>query len=197
MKKVTLKNLIFPIVVLFITVLLLIFIPFKEVLHPQKADNVYEIIARYQEKERYVDVALDEITYTGYDNCNSKGERIGSYYYALDDANGIKCAFLLLPADKNAEPLEKITGYSSKARFIKQSEKNIKFLEAFSKEIGWELNDINDISGGIIISQAEYKPGIIIAIGVVSGLIAALCIAYIIAIIVVFNRKKGAIEAHE
>lgn len=196
MKKIAPKNLIFPIAVLVVMVLLLFFIPFREMLHPPKADNVYDIAALYQAKERYVDVTLDEITYTGYDNCNSKGERLGSYYYALDDTNGIKCAFLLIPADKNTEPLEKIKDYSGKARFIKQDE-NMKFLEAFSEEIGWELNDINDISGGVIISQADYKPGIIIAIGIVSGLIAALCIVYIIAIIVVLNRKKGAIEIHE
>ena len=116
-RKISARNLIFPVIICIIMVVIFLLIPSKNIFNPTKAENIGQIVSVYQKNEGYVSYSLDDLEYTGYDYY-SGSTPVASYYYVIDENSSNLCAFFLIPLDKNSRPEEVIGHYTAKAKLV-------------------------------------------------------------------------------
>ncbi|MCF0142414.1 MAG: hypothetical protein HUJ75_03450 [Parasporobacterium sp.] len=170
-KSISARNLIFPVIVLAILAGLVLLVPFRNVIFPDRASGIKELAELFKAGQRYAEVDVDELHYTGYDYYN--GSRVSaSYYFILeDDEDDVRCAFFLLPSDGNAE--ETLNNRTIKVRMIANDKQFNAFISEYAEDIGWSSEGLLDICGGFIASAYDYRP---ILYYIAAGLIAFLAV---------------------
>ena len=179
-KSISKKNLIFPGIVLIIMILLLLLLPFRDMFDPETAGTPEEIMALYENKAGYVHVSADDLKYSNYDYYTSSS-RYASYYYILDEKDGPSCIFFLVTQTERGGQPDVIEHFDAKAKFVTNDAHYETFLEGFSKDIGWDAEALKEISHGFVVSQFDYRPGLMQVLGVLILAVLIVCAAYIIA----------------
>ena len=185
LKKISRKNLIFPGIVLVISVLILVFAPFGQFFNPPKASSLEEIIRLKEEGARYVEFSLDDLHYTTYDYYTGRGDNASCYYYILDEKENPVCVFFLIPSEFTNNRSEVLAHYSAKATFVSGGNRFDTFLSGFATDIGWNRDDLAAVSGNFAVSQYDYRPGLTTVIQILLALIVLASFIYFLANIVV------------
>lgn len=183
-KKISRANLIFPAIVFVAALLLLLFMPVRQIFSPPKATSIEEIHKLYNEGYSYVDFTLHDLHYTTYDYyTGSKGDA-SCYYYILDEENGPSCVFFLIPSEYTNDRADTLETYSAKAKFVSGGSRFDTFISGFATDIGWNSDSLMEISGHFAVSQTDYRPGLIQAFLILLLAIIIASFAYIIANVV-------------
>ena len=186
LKSISKKNLIFPGIVLIIMILLLIFVPFRDIFEPKTATTAEEIIALYESRAGYVHVSADDLKYSNYDYYTSSN-RFASYYYILDENEGPSCVFFLITQGEKGSQPDVIDHFDSKARFMTKDAHFETFIEGFSKDIGWDAEALKEISHGFVVSQFDYRPGLTRILQILILVVLVACALYMIANLIVLK----------
>ena len=173
-KSVCKRQLIAPIIVIVATLVLVTFIPFKDVLNPESVKGVFNV----KPDQTYIEITTGELTYTGYDMKNGFGEEY-SYYYAI---NNKKCVFVLVPARPITK--KKINNVTFKAKVIKPNSAYDKMVSLLAKDLNWTEKGLKSISSDYIISAADYNTyKFIIAFWIIVCLVGLAFLRIILAIL--------------
>ena len=179
-KTISKKNLIFPGIVLAVMILLLLLILRADIFQPERASTPEEIVALYEQGDGYVHVTADNLQYSNYDYYTSRKNRFASYYYILEEDQGPSCVFFLISGEKGQQQ-EVIDHFDAKARFMTKDAHFETFLEGFAKDIGWDVEALKEVSHGFVVSQFDYRPGLIMILVALILVLIAACAAYMIA----------------
>ena len=71
--------------------------------------------------------------------------------------------------------------FDAKARFMTKDAHFETFLEGFAKDIGWDADALKEVSHGFVVSQFDYRPGLIMILVALIILLIAACAVYMIA----------------
>ncbi|MBR3244609.1 MAG: hypothetical protein IKF90_18295 [Parasporobacterium sp.] len=164
--------------------MLFLFIPFQEIFTPPKASSIEEIRKIYEDGNRYVEFNLNDLHYTTYDYYSGGKDNASCYYYILDEDNGPSCVFFLIPAAFTDDRADTLKNYSAKAKFVSGGERFETFIQGFSTDIGWDSEDLLEISGHFVVSQTDYRPTLINVFIILILVILAVSLIYILANIV-------------
>lgn len=179
-KNVSIRNLLFPVIVLIIILFLLIAVPISKVLSPKKVTSIDEIKNLYKENNHYCEFSFDELCYTGYDYFDAENRNKASYYYVLDDSENPSCLFFLIPVENTDNKSAILYNYSARAILLKNNAQTKAFLTGFSSDIEWDSTSLENISGGFLVSEYNYSPNIYIVIAILIILIGGCCLVYLI-----------------
>ena len=179
-KTISKKNLIFPGIVLFVMILLLILILSADIFRPDVASTPAEIVSLYERGDGYVHVSAENLQYSNYDYYTSSKNRFASYYYILEEDDGPSCVFFLISGKRGEQP-DVIEHFDAKARFMTKDPHFETFLEGFAKDIGWDADALKEVSHGFVVSQFDYRPGLIMILVVLILILIAACAIYMIA----------------
>lgn len=179
-KYISRKNLLLPGIITVLIAILLIVLPLKNEFNPQKVSSIQELSDTVSKKIGFVEFTFTNLHYSNYDYYTKDPKKSACYYYVLEDGESPKCTFLLIPLEYTNNKAETLETYTAKAKIIKNDARFENFINAFSKDVGWNAKDIKNISGNYCVSQFDYHPGFTIAIMVLLFLLLAISVIYFI-----------------
>ena len=97
-RKIYIRNIIWPLAAIIIPLGLLYFLPFEKVLEPKVVRSTEEAIQAVEEGYVYLEIDISRLIYSGYDYMRDD-EVYGQYYYELVGTD--KCLFYLLEPEKD------------------------------------------------------------------------------------------------
>lgn len=161
-RKLALRHMIFPVLLLAAIGALFYFLPFSEVFHPEPIENLSSISFQYSEDEPYVTLSCDYLRYTGYDHYVS-GNKAGSYYYTfLDDT----CYLVLVrtadynlwgvPGKETVEPDDTLTDYTISGKVLKTSRIPEDLFTWMAEDLGWTTEGLEDVCSSFYISECTF-----------------------------------------
>jgi len=172
------RNMIAPFIILAFMILLLIVLPVRSVLLPQRAESIDAIHKAASSGVRYIHIRLASPEYTGYDYVR-RDKTAASYYYLMDEnMEDPSCVFLLIPAGGDAAVISENASsdsgsdtdigsgtesgsasegiYEANARIILRDRNFDSFLDEYARDIGWTKGSLTEISGGFLVSSYNY-----------------------------------------
>ncbi|MFA9375517.1 MAG: DUF6709 family protein [Lachnotalea sp.] len=138
---------------LFIAFTIIIFIkyPISEILLPNQLDNVNNLVDSYQSGQKFVNINVPSLYYTGYD-CKKNSIKIGSYYYSIIND---KCVFFLLTNKTSNNAALELTDVTIKSKLVPDV-KHLDFLSSnFASDLSWTSHDFNKITCDFIVSDLD------------------------------------------
>lgn len=151
-RKFYFKHIIWPLFPIAVTIMILLLVPFKDVLNPKKVDSTADIIDAVKNGHVYLEISLPRLIYSGYDYMRDN-DIYGEYYYDLVDSE--KCVFFLVkPTEKRAH-----THLNNVVKRVKVTEINGVFdnmLSMFASNINWTEEGVKDITEDYILSEVDY-----------------------------------------
>lgn len=152
-KKISITNLIYPAIIVFVVAVFFITLPFGSVFSPTKLDSIWDSQKKDYEYN-FVYTSIDNLYYTGYDVSRFLGSDYG-YYYILKDE---KCIFVLIPT--GSKPKEHIKNYNIYGRVTPASDSSSfnKMLPNLAEDLNWSESGLRNISGQYIINNTDYHP---------------------------------------
>lgn len=175
-KRISLKNLILPGIILIIALVLARYVPFEQMLLPENVTSAAGIISEADGGSRFVSFEIDDLTYTGYDYYKN-GKATASFYYTFTQGNE-NCVFFLIEDGASLN--------SGTAKIVTKREYVNTFLANYAKDLNLSTQALLELSGGYIISTYDYNIFYYMAMAVILALIVLLCVIYIIGNIIVF-----------
>lgn len=175
-RRISMINLIIPIILSIILVIFYFHIPFEDILSPRHLESADQSDTFYSKDVRFVDISFKKLYYTGYD-CIKNGNISGYYYYSLD--NG-KCTFVLVNSKRLNKPDEVIEGYSMKASLEKQNHLIDQMISSFSKDLKWTKDGLLSASSISYIDETGFNSSLYIFSGLCLFVFSTLFLSYII-----------------
>lgn len=165
-RLINLRNLIFPLIILIITVIAIYFFPFAKNSEPYTITSLAQLQEAYKSGELYIEADIPVLYHTGQEHyVNGKAE--GQYYYALEDG---RCYFFLLSnsfLNKYREsqnfPAE-LNNITVKAVITTNSKSLSMLINTISMELDWSFSGLSSITSHYIINELDfdYYKGLII-----------------------------------
>lgn len=174
-RKISLKNLIVPVIILAAMLAAGYLIPFEEMLMPEEVYSADELAAAAEEGSKFISYEISDLNYTGYDYYDAGGIA-GSFYCAFAD-DGESCVFFLIKEGADIS--------SGTVRIITKDEYVNTFLVNYAADLGLSADALTDISGGYIASGCDYNFVRYAAMAVIISLIILVCIIFILANIII------------
>lgn len=175
-RRISMINLIIPVILSAILVVFYFHIPFDDILSPRHLESADQSDTFYSKDIRFVNISFNKLYYTGYD-CIKNGNISGYYYYSLD--NG-KCTFVLVDSKKLSKPEEVIKGYSMKASLEKHNHLIDQMISSFSKDLKWTKDGILSASSVSYINETGFNSSLYIFSGLCLFVLSTLFLSYII-----------------
>lgn len=152
-RHISLRLFSFTLIALALFMLIVIQIPFDEIFQPFPLSYVNAANTVYDTGTDYVELTLDDVTYTGYD-CTRRGKRYGSYYYSLVNN---ACTFVVVDTSAMNEIPATLTDYKITARLVSHDAMLDEVLEAFAEDIGWTYEGLKSVTFPVIVDETEYN----------------------------------------
>ncbi len=152
-RKVYLRNIIWPVAAIIIPLGLLWFLPFDKVLKPKVVTSTEEAIKAVEEGYEYIEISMQRLIYSGYDYMRDE-DVYGQYYYELVGAN--QCLFYLLEPTDNVNRETYIYNVNRKVKVEKTNGIFDNMLSMFANSIGWTEDGVNDITKEYVLSEVNY-----------------------------------------
>ncbi|MCD8118236.1 MAG: hypothetical protein LUE29_01860 [Lachnospiraceae bacterium] len=161
-RKLALRHMIFPVLMLAAIGALFHFLPFSEVFHPETIESLSSISFQYSEDEPYVTLTCDYLRYTGYDHYVS-GNKAGSYYYTfLDDT----CYFVLIrtanynlwcvPGEQTVVLSYTLTDQTVSGKVLKTSHIPSDLFTQMADDLGWTTEGLTEVCSSYYISECTF-----------------------------------------
>lgn len=177
-RKVSLKKMFFPFLLILITLYLFREIPFYNALKPIKIERLSQVEAVFEQERYFVDLSISTLYYSGYDYLVN-GKVSGSYYYAIED--GI-CYYFLISREayiKDSSTLLTLKDVRIQGK-IESGENNLKELILnMAEDLSWTSAELRKVSSLFIINETEYLHSkTILMIGVNSAILIISCFLF-------------------
>lgn len=146
--------------------------PFHAVFFPKEVTSTDEIATYYSDTDRFIEIQVPVLYYTGYDYVK-RGEIRGSYYYTFMDE---KCVLLLLSTPTNNEGNLEITDLTVRGKLVKGNTTYKDLLVSLSSDLEWTYEGLSNIMFPIVISEVDYS------MAESYGFFALLCVSFVISL---------------
>lgn len=146
-------RLIFPLVLLSVSLFLLHGIPLKRHISPRTVDPATAFSSAYDPDNLRVSVDTENLRYTGYDSMKN-GSSFGSYYYTLKDG---RCQFYLLKSDPQTAPAI-VIGQAAFNGFLipMDSGEYDEITAGIAESIGWTEEGVRSAAEPYMISAIDF-----------------------------------------
>lgn len=165
-----LKQGIISLILLALTIYLGIVSSLTQTLLPPVVEDISQLSSEEFAKEHpMIEINLDKLYYTGYDNY-SKEKVTGHYYYTIQNHF---CLFVLMDATDNP-PKETIEQFNGTLKITTDETVYNQLTQQLSKDIDWSSRSLQGITLPVIASQPDYHfiPTVAFAVGLTICLIA-------------------------
>ncbi len=149
------RKLVFPIVVLLILLVLSFFYPITSLVYPalipgninsaSASEERYDLGYLYNHKQKYVEVTLKNLYFTGYRK-EWLGRTDGYYYYTLRDDD---CLIVLLDPESCQQGISTIDEITIDAEILKNAATEDRLLEHLAEDLSWS-------KAGIVANFSSY-----------------------------------------
>ena len=155
-----LRNLIFPlIIVLIITLAVIYFFPFAKNSEQYTINKLTELNSAYKNDELYIETTIHTLYHTGHEHyVNGKSE--GQYYYTLEDG---RCYFFLLSNTflnkykENSSLVPPVLNDITVKAVITTNSKSLSMLiNTISMELEWSFSGLSAITSNYIINELDF-----------------------------------------
>lgn len=156
--KINLRKLLLPLMVLVLIVLVFIFNPYQNSIKTVNIDDIEDIGSYYDSKDRYINISIDELYYTGLDYTISNDVK-GSVYYSIINE---KCYFFILK-NSTADEEGYLTDVNLNVRLEEDDELYEQLIVETAIKLDWTYEGLNSVSSPILLDEYSYTNGIITA----------------------------------
>ena len=175
-KRISLKNLIAPFIVLVVVVIIGHFIPFEEMFFPETVYSADELAESVSTGTTYISYEIDDLVYTGYDYYDG-GKISGRFYYAFTSDEQPVVFFLV---KEGQEPGK------AAAKAVYKDEYVNTFIANYAADLELSPQALQELSGGYILSSCDYDLYYYIILAASLAAIAFVCALYILWNFIVF-----------
>jgi len=161
-RKISVRRMLLPFLCIIIVGLLFAFLPFSQIFHPTKLEEISAITLQYEQHEYYVNVTCDELHYTGYDYYLND-DKLGAYYYTFVDNT---CYLVLLEIDDltffgnprgNNRWLEPVlTGFAATGKLRKISEIPDELFASLATDLNWTTDGVLESCNTYYLDECSY-----------------------------------------
>lgn len=145
------KRILFPILYIVLLVILALFYPVSSLLLPAHADKTYDLTEHYQSKERYVQIQLENLYFTGYTK-KWLDHTTGYYYYTTV---GEECVVVLLAPETCQQGLPTMEYVSIRAKILYHSYSMDKLLDNLAEDLSWSAAGMKSTISPYMLSQPD------------------------------------------
>lgn len=147
------RHLIWPIFPILVSVMLLMILPFNEIINPLKVNSVEEALEAVNNGHKYLEISTSRLIYSGY-NYMRDTDVHGEYYYELVD--GDKCVFFLMKPTPEEDGNINLYNVTKRVKVEKTNGIFDNMLNMFADTIGWTEEGVNEITEDYILSEVDY-----------------------------------------
>lgn len=152
-RKIYIRNIIWPIIAIIIPLIILIIVPFGKVLKPKMVSSTKEAIEAIEDGYEYLEISMTRLIYSGYDYMQDE-DVYGQYYYDLVEGN--ECLFYLLEPEKKVNRENFVYNLNKKVKVEETNGIFNNMISMFANSIGWTEDGIYDITKNYILSEVSY-----------------------------------------
>lgn len=155
------RRLVFPIVVLLILLVLSFFYPVTSLVYPSMIpgdinsasteEERYDLGYLYNHKQKYVQVTLQDLYFTGYRK-EWLGRTDGYYYYTLRDND---CLIVLLDPDSCQQGISTIDEITITAEILQNAATEDRLLEQLAEDLSWSKTGITQNFSSYMLSEPD------------------------------------------
>ena len=145
-----------PVVYLLILLVLWIIFPIGEMFSPSRLSDTETITSAYQAEKEYVNVTLNDITFTGY-TTSRFGSITGYWYYGEQSGSVFMVLLSPLTCQQGIPTIESLT---LNCRIVENKEIFQSLLSALAKDLSWTENGLKNQLSPRYYSEPDYHPGV-------------------------------------
>lgn len=149
-----LPRLVFPLIMIIVSVVFIISNPFKKALTPHMVDSLDAIDSLYENGEEYIKCTIDKMYYTGYDYVKGNKKKAGIYYTFY---NGI-CYYIIYPTgstDKGTPAI--IDGATFPAKLQHSEPIYDDLVRNISEMVNFTEDGLKSVSCDLFINSYAYN----------------------------------------
>lgn len=149
-----LPRLIFPLIMIIVSVVFIISNPFKKALTPHTVDSLDAIDSLYENGEEYIKCTIDKMYYTGYDYVKGSKKKAGIYYTFY---NGI-CYYIIYPTgstDKGTPAIIDGATFPAKLQHSESIYNNL--VKNVSEMVNFTEDGLKSVSCDLFINSYAYN----------------------------------------
>lgn len=148
------QQIIYPIILLILTIIITIQQPIFEYLHLQSAQPITPLSTVISHERPYVKTEHANLYYTGSDYWLN-GELTGHYYYELTDSY---CRFYILPAASGLPATPHLEDVSVTGRAVLFTDTTDEILSVMAQQLNWNKDGLFEITDPYIVNTLVYLP---------------------------------------
>lgn len=156
--KINLRKLLLPLLVIILIVLVFIFNPYQNSIKTVDLDDIKDIGSCYDNKDRYINISVDDLYYTGLDYTIRNDVKGSIYYSIIND----KCYFFILK-NSTASDEGHLSDVTLNVRLEKDDELYQQLVKDTADKLAWTYNGLNSVSSPILLDEYAYTNGIVTA----------------------------------
>ena len=148
------QQIIYPIILLLLTVIITVQQPIFDYLHLSSADPTVPLSSVVSKEHSYINIEHANLYYTGQDYWLN-GELTGHYYYELADNY---CRFYILPASSGIPATPHLEDITIRGRAISFADTTDEILSVMAQKLNWNKEGLSEITDSYIINTLVYLP---------------------------------------
>ena len=145
------QRIILPIIYLALLLILWFALPMHHMVFPGNYDEGCNLQQLYQDKERYVQIDLNDLYFTGYTK-QWLDKTEGYYYYTM---LGSDCVIVLLSPEESQQGLPVIEQIHARCKVIHNSNASDRLLTHLSEDLAWSKEGISSTVSPYMLSQPD------------------------------------------
>ena len=163
-RKVYLRNIMWPVASIVMPLCLLLILPFEKVLQPKIVRSTQEAIQAVEEGYEYLEISLPKLVYSGYDYMRDE-DVYGQYFYDVVDAN--QCLFYLLEPGENVNRETYVYNVNRKVKVEAANGIYDNMLSMFANSINWTEDGVKDVTQEYVLSETTYHYSVYLSMYIV------------------------------
>lgn len=182
LRKQHFPRLVFPLLLIILSVLYIIINPFKNSLHPSDIEFFSDTDELYKNDSRYINYKADKLLYTGLDYSVNKKVKANIYYTIENDI----CYYVIIPKSSGSGIATSLDNYTITAKLIKNEDIFRQLSHNMSEKIGFSISGIEKVSSPVLISEYDYSIDFSRYSLIICFVVLALALIYFIFVLIAF-----------
>ena len=152
-RKIYIRNIVWPLAAIIIPLGLLYFVPFDKVLKPKVVTTTEEAIQAVEDGYIFLEISMPRLIYSGYDYMRDE-DVYGQYFYEVVGSD--ECLFYLLEPVDGTNRETYIYNVNRKVRVEDGNGIYNNMLSMFANSINWTEDGVRDITKEYVLSEVTY-----------------------------------------